>query len=116
MQIKIKATQLELTPAITEYIEMKIKSLEKMISRFEVENEAEIYVEIARTTKHHKSGNVFRVEANLSFKGGMLRTEHIDQDIRAAVDKVKDKLKIEIQKFKEKKFESSRPKKQEVSE
>lgn len=110
MQIKIKATQLELTPALVEYIENRISSLGKLISRFEKNSEAEVYVEIGRTTKHHKSGNVYRAEINLRFIDSVLRTEHIDKDARAAVDIAKDKLKIEIQKYKEKKLKRPRQK------
>ncbi len=100
MRINIKATNLELTPAIREYIEMKIGSLSRFLKRFEAENEIEVFVEIARTTKHHKSGDVFYAEANFSIGKKLLRAEHTDLDIRAASDKGEDKLGHEIKKYK----------------
>jgi putative sigma-54 modulation protein len=103
MKISIKATNLELTPAIHEYIETKIGSLDHFLKRFESEGEIKVSVEIARTTKHHKSGNVFYAEVTFSIGKKLLRAEHSDFDIRVAIDKVKDKLQQEIKKYKEKK-------------
>jgi len=39
MKLNIKATNLDLTPAIREYIEIKIGSLSHFLKRFETENE-----------------------------------------------------------------------------
>lgn len=116
MQINVKATNLELTPAIREYIEIKIGSLNRFLKRFETpkespegkfptgraKTEAEIFIEIARATKHHKSGNIFYAEATLPLGKKILRAEHSDWDIRVAIDKVKDKLQQEVKKYKEK--------------
>jgi len=104
MKIDVKATNLELTPAIQEYIQTKIGSLSHFLKRFEAESEIKIFVEIARTTRHHKSGNVFCADANFSIGKKLLRAEHSDWDIRVAIDKVKDKLQQEIKKYKEKKI------------
>lgn len=102
MKIDIKTSKLDLTPAITQYIEDKIGSLDKFITRFEGQGEARVAVEIARTTMHHQHGDVYYAEANLYVNGTVLRAEQTDEDMRAAIDKVKDILKIEIQKYKEK--------------
>lgn len=104
MQINIKATNLELTPAIREYIEIKFSSLNRFLKRFETKSERNIFIEIARTTRHHRSGNVFYAEATLSLGKKTLRAEDYRWDIRVAIDKVKDKLQQEIKKYKEKKI------------
>jgi len=108
MRIDIKATNLELTPAIREYIEIKIGSLSHFLKRFEVKNEIEVFVEIARTSRHHKSGDVFCAEASFSIGKKLLRAEHDDWNIRVAIDKVKDKLQQEIKKYKEIKIDKHR--------
>ena len=100
MKINIKATNLELTPAITEYINNKISSVDKFLKKFEEQTNIEIFVEIARTTRHHHKGDVFRAEANMEVPGKILRADHEDWDIRVAIDKVKDKLQQEIKKYK----------------
>lgn len=102
MKINIKATKLDLTPAIKEYIEIKIGSVSHFIKRFESGGEAEISVEIARTTKHHHKGDVFYAEANLKLPKKTIRAEHSDFDIRVAIDNVKKILKEEVSKYKEK--------------
>jgi len=101
MKLNIKATNLELTPAIREYIEIKIGSLSHFLKRFEAKNEIEVFVEIARTTRHHRSGNVFCAEASFSIGKKLLRAEHTDWDVRVAIDEIKDRLQQEIKKYKE---------------
>ncbi|MBI2515152.1 ribosome-associated translation inhibitor RaiA [Candidatus Wolfebacteria bacterium] len=100
MKINLKATNLDLTPAIREYLEKRIGSLEKFVKRFEIRGEVKLEVEIARTARHHRKGNVFYAEVNLHLPKKILRAEHSDADIRAAIDKVKDKLKMELVKYK----------------
>ncbi|MEK7149823.1 MAG: ribosome-associated translation inhibitor RaiA [Patescibacteria group bacterium] len=102
MKIIIKAKELKLTPAITDYINKKIGPLAKFVKKFENKSEAEAVIEIARTTRHHRHGEVYYAEANLYVKGIVIRAEQLDEDIRAAIDKMKDTLKLELQKHKEK--------------
>lgn len=101
MQIIIKATKLDITPAIKEYIELKIGSLDRFLERFEQKNEIKAEIEIARTTQHHRHGDVFYAEINLHLPKKILRAEHSDWDIRVAIDKIKNKLQQEITKYKE---------------
>lgn len=102
MRIDIKYTNLNSTPAIIEYVEAKIGSLEKFLKKIEAEAVVEAAVELARTTKHHHKGSIFRAECNLRIPGGMIRAEHEDWDIRVAVDKLKDNLRVQIKKYLEK--------------
>jgi len=102
MIINIKSNKLDITPAITQYIEEKIGSLDKFIVRFESHGEATATVEINRTTNHHQHGEVYYAEVNLNVNGITIRAEQTDEDIRAAIDKVKDILKLEIGKYKDK--------------
>lgn len=102
MKITIKATNLELTSAINEYIEEKLGAIKKFTSRWDLEGAVEMRVEIGRTSQHHHKGEVFRAEANLKLPGKLLRAEDEDFDIRVAIDKVRDKLKREVEKYKDK--------------
>jgi putative sigma-54 modulation protein len=103
MKIDIKATNLDLTPAIHDYIEDKIGSLAHFLKKFEIKSEIEVFVEIAHITKHHRHGNVLYAEATIPLGKKILRAEHLDWDIRVAIDRVRDKLQQEIKKYKEKK-------------
>lgn len=101
MNIDIKATGIELTPAIREYAEEKIGSLQKFLKRWELEGEVKTWVELDRTTHHHHKGMVFRAVADLRLPGKILRAEEYNADLRAAIDRVKDTLKREIAKYKD---------------
>ncbi|MFH1346947.1 MAG: ribosome-associated translation inhibitor RaiA [Spirochaetota bacterium] len=105
MRIQIKATNLDLTPSIREYVEEKIGSLDKFLERFEKEGEIEVFIEVARTTKHHRSGKVFYAEVTFSLGKKVFRAEDLNEDIRLAIDEVRDKLQQEIKKYKEMKID-----------
>lgn len=108
MKINIKATNLDLTPAIKQYIEEKIGGLEKLLSSKSTDWEpsvgrptVEAFVEISRTTKHHHKGPVFRAEINVPMpgQGKVLRAEAEQWDIRVAIDQIKDEIQIELKKY-----------------
>lgn len=100
MRINIQAPNLELTPALTQFIESKIGGLGKFLKKFNSENIL-IEVDLGRSTRHHRHGKVYHVDVNLILPGGTLRAAHDDEDIRKAIVAVKDKLQREIEKFKE---------------
>ena len=110
MRIRINSVGLELTPAIREYIEIKIGSLSRFLKKFESKGEVEVFVEIARTTKHHHQGDIFCAEASFSLGKKVFWVEDLDENIRMAIDKMKDKLRQEINKYKEMKIEKRRGK------
>ena len=100
MNIDIKATGLDLTEPLREYIETKIGSLDKFLARFEADS-IRVQVEVARISMHHKHGDVFYAEGNLTFPGGSLRATDKSSDIKMSIDKVKDILQREIRKYKD---------------
>jgi putative sigma-54 modulation protein len=101
MKIIIKATNLELTGPLQVYIEDKIGGLDKFLQSFEGDN-LQVRVEVGRLTRHHQHGEVYHVDANLDLPGKVLRAEEDGEDVRAAIDAVKGKLRREIEKYKTK--------------
>jgi putative sigma-54 modulation protein len=95
MNIAIKATNLDLTPAIKQYAEEKVGHLEKFIDPIEAK------IELERDRKHH-SGEVFRAEVTLVMGGKLLRADATAVDMYAAIDLTIPKLKEQIAKFKDK--------------
>lgn len=102
MNINIKYTNLDSTPAIEKYVIEKISSLGKFIKRLDEKTVAQAQVEIARSTKHHQKGDVYHIECNLELPGKLLRAETENWDVRLGVDEVKDILDREIKKYGEK--------------
>ena len=94
MNINIKATGIELTPAISDYVYKKISSVEKYISKKESEISAR--VEVGKTTKHHKSGDVFKAEVKLVGSGLDIYAVVEAEDLYAAIDLVEAEVAREL--------------------
>ena len=102
MKISLKSTNLDLTPSLKTYAENKFGGLARLLQKYDSEGSADIRVELARTTRHHHKGEVFMAEANLRLGGKTLRASEVSEDIREAIDAVKRKIQLEIEKFKSK--------------
>mgnify|MGYP001560464066 CR=1 FL=1 len=109
MRISIKATGFDLTPALTDYVHNKLGPLSRFVKRLEEETEFEMRCEIGKTTRHHHKGNIFRAEANLLLPGKMVRAAQSDEDIRIAITNLKDTLRLEIRRYKDKLIKRRRP-------
>lgn len=85
MNIIIKGTHLEITEAIDSYVTKRFEGINKFLS----EN-AQVKVELLRTTNHHKSGDVFKAEVNVNNNGDQTYTAEEAEDLYAAIDAVRD--------------------------
>jgi len=103
MKHNIKTTNVSLTPALSEYLEKKLSHLDKFINPKDMEATM-CYVEIGKTTNHHKTGDVFLAEYNLSINGKVLRAEKEEFDLYSAIDLVNDEIENEIRSYKTKKI------------
>lgn len=88
MKFTLKGTHLDLTPSIKAYVEQKIlRPLEKRLSGFPNKEALTVDVELARDTRHHHKGNVFRAEVNIFIPPKKcIRVEETSSDVRSAVD------------------------------
>ena len=104
MRVNIKYTRFVPTEDIEEYVEKHLGALARFLKSFEKNHEIILFVEIARTTKHHRKGDVFYAEAMFeAVPGGKkFRAESTSADIRGAINEVKEKLKKEIRRYKDK--------------
>mgnify|MGYP001608886263 FL=1 len=98
MNLIVKATNIVLTPSISEYLENSLGSLDKLVRN--MGEAVETRVEVGRSTFHHKKGEVFFAEANLSIGGNLLRSKMESFSVQSAIDGVRDELRSEIYKFK----------------
>ena len=110
MQIEIKYTQFQPAENIEEYAMKRLGSLAHFLKGFEKNGEITMFVEIARSTKHHRKGDVFYAEAMFQTGGTIMRAEATGPDIRLALDEVKEKLKKEIRRNKDKRIKARREK------
>lgn len=94
MNIKIRSINFEITPAINDYINKKISSLERFLDE---KNGLLCEVEIGRTTKHHNSGDIFRAEINIIMPGKkQVYAVAEESDLYSAIDVVRDEAEREI--------------------
>ena len=100
MKIEISCTNVDLTPAFREYILEKMEASHDAVRRFEEGGELSLFFKIARTTRH-LHGDVFDAEAILQLPGKMIHVKSTGSNARAVVDDIKDELKIELRKYKE---------------
>lgn len=91
MNINIKATNIQLTPAIKEYIEKKLSSIDhKLINPNDTS--AICDVEVGKISKHHQKRDVFRAEFNLNIAGKFYRAVATQRNLYAAIDEAQDEL------------------------
>lgn len=93
MKINIKATNIGLSDSVRDYAEKKIRSLEKFLNS---ENEILANIEIGKSTKHHKSGDIFRAEAHIKSDGKEFYSVSEKEDLYIAIDDVKEEISREI--------------------
>ncbi len=101
MNITIKVKNIELTDAIKKYAEKKALSLQKFIHEKTENILAEL--ELGKVSHHHKSGNIFRAEAHISFTGKEIYVVAEKDDLYASIDEMRDKAERECVVLKEKK-------------
>jgi len=94
MRITIKATNMDLTDALREYAEQKIRPLEKLTSA--ASDTIHAAIEIGKTTHHHKKGDIFRAEVNFHLAHTMLRAVSVKNDLYSAIDDMKDEISREL--------------------
>jgi putative sigma-54 modulation protein len=97
MTLNISHRGLEMTPAIHDYVEEKMLSLEKYF-----DNIRHMDVEVGLTTHHHQKGDIFFCKVVMQIDGDVERIEKETDDLYKAVDEVKDALRIQLTELKRK--------------
>lgn len=85
MNIIVKGSHMEVTESIRDYLEKKLRTLEKFL-----DPNAMIEAEVGKTSNHHKNGDIFRAELNINNGGKATFVKSEQADLYAAIDKVRD--------------------------
>lgn len=93
MKFNIRGENLEVTPALREYTEKKVRKLERY---FDTPPSSEVHVNM----EVHNSEQI--IEITIPMSGLLLRAEEIHTDMYAAIDLVVEKLERQIRKHKTK--------------
>lgn len=111
MKVVIKTKNVKLNRALKDFIEEKINDLEKFSKAFQSKKyfnsyygkgkpRAEAWVEIGKTTLHHRKGPFLRVECQMRILGRSLRAAARSKDLRLAMTEVKDRLQRQLKQYK----------------
>jgi len=107
ININLKATNMELTGAINDYITKRVTNLGKLLKKNkESGGEVMVYFEVTKTTNHHKAGLIYRADCNITIDGNQFYSQSEKEDLYEAIDDCKDQLFRKIRKGKEKKWSS----------
>lgn len=88
MNINIKATNIDLTLEIKDYVNEKINSLSKFIDH---DRDVNVFVEIGKDSNHHQNGpDVFLAEVRFNLSGKDFYIKDRAGELFEAVDLVKD--------------------------
>ena len=100
MEIQIKATNLNLTDSIRNYIDKRIGALDKLIDP----NDTSVLcsVEVEKTNAHNKAPDMYRSEINLHIAGHDFRAESSEAKLFDAIDETKSQMAKELRRNKEK--------------
>jgi ribosomal subunit interface protein len=102
MNIIIKGAKIELTPSLKDFIEEKITDLEKLFgSNIKRDFEVKAFVEIGKTSGHHRKGDIFFAECQIFLPGKGVRAVAEKEDLKLAICEVKDQLQVQLKKYKE---------------
>jgi ribosomal subunit interface protein len=99
--LNIKATHIDLTDEIKNYVESKTNTLMKFIDATE-QDVAKFNVEVGKTNTAQHTGNIFRAEINLNAHGQTYRTESTTDHIHSAIDEATHEMEREVKKHKDK--------------
>ena len=104
MKIDISTKNISLDEPIRIFIEEKIGGLDHLIGN----SDGQAKVEIGKPSEHHRSGDIFFAEVNLTLGGKLIRATCDHEDLYNAITGVKDELQVQIKKFKEKRTDLAR--------
>lgn len=104
MQINFQAKNMELTPAIHDYVVKRVTNLGKLLSKIEEKSGGvTVHFDVAKTTNHHKTGEIFHANCSIMIEGNKFYSSADKSDLYEAVDDVKESLFYEISKNKDRK-------------
>jgi len=102
MNINIKTSNIDLTPAIDAYVRTKVEAFGKLL---DISNsQVFIYVELEKTRPNeHHDDDLYRAEITVDNVGEVIYADAAASDVYAALDVVKDEILRKINRTRSKK-------------
>ncbi len=93
-------TGVEITEAITTYVEKRLTSF---FQKYAI-SENQIHIEIGKSTNHHRSGEIFFAEARFTVDGRQIFARSEKEDVYQAIDHLDQEIYSQLEMAKGKKF------------
>ncbi len=101
MNTNIKTTNITLSASISEYTEKRLNKIAKFLDD---DPATQCDIELAKTTEHHKKGDIFKAEIHIVGSGKNLYATAEREDLYAAIDAVRDEILQELNARREKRI------------
>ncbi len=102
MNINLRASDIELTPAIHQYVEEKFSSLEKY-------QHAIMQLDVSlKMDAQHRTEKLFTCSVNVDVPGELLKIERSSDDLYKSIDEAKDHLRETLAQHKERTLDEQR--------
>jgi putative sigma-54 modulation protein len=102
MRLQVKGKNVEITPSLRQYAEVKLGKLDKQLAeQTQVELELSEEKNPSIQANHIAEGTIFT-------KGPTLRAREAGRDIRMAIDQLVDNLERQVKRYREKRTEEPR--------
>jgi ribosomal subunit interface protein len=88
MKINIKATNIELTSEIERYVNDKVNTIDKFLNH----DESFAYIEVGKTTNHHKQGDIFKAEIDIRAGEEKYFASSETEDLYTAINLAKEEI------------------------
>ena len=102
MELKITGKNVELSPAVHSYIKRKLGKLDRHLTNI-MESKVEVSEEKTKSPQHH-----FVVQVTVNSNGTLLRGEDRGENLYTAIDKVKEVVERQIERYKGKMYNKDR--------
>lgn len=89
MNIRIKATNLTMSSAVSEYVGKRLDKVSRLVGG---DPSIMCDVELSRTSGHHQKGEIFRAEIHIVGAGLDIYAAAEHEDLYSAVDDVRDEI------------------------
>jgi ribosomal subunit interface protein len=100
MQIHIKTTGFDMTEAIENYLDKKLKNVKRLIGF--APGKREVWIELSKTTQHHNKGNYFEAKIDIELKRKPIHEMERAENLYEAIDKMESKIGQELKHYKDK--------------
>lgn len=106
MRLRLKSTGFSLTPSLQTIVSEKLLEPAERRLAGELPEDATLDVELAKVTRHHLEGKIWKCEVNLALPHDQrtIYVEVLSESLEAAVDGAKDELERQISGHKGRRF------------